>query len=406
MSRQQPPAPRSGPGGGSRRPLRRDRDREPLRPADLENPGRTDTRPAGLVLAIMVGALLVGAVLNAQALLDDARGKPLGTGRTVSVAIWTPVARVAAALGLDRPRDAAEAALGRGGDGPTVTITIPPAGEPTAGSPVGTPPTGGAGDGDGPADGAAPEPGDGPDAGPADGEAPADGSAPTEPAQPAGPPPLPPASAEDPLRVLLVGDSTMTQLAGAFTRQLAATGIAETEQDARPATGFSRPDFFDWPSRLAQLVAEDSTDLTIAMFGANDAQGFEHEGQVHDFGSEGWVRIYRARVATAMDLLTSTGDPVIWIGQPAMRSGSFDDKMRVIDQIVRSEAEARPAIRYVDARSILAGPDGGFAEYRTGDDGQRTRIRDGDGIHFTTPGTDVLASAVLEPVLAELAAGP
>ena len=375
--------------------------RETLRPVDPDNPRRTDTRPAGTVLAIMVAALLLGAVLNAQALLDDARGKPLGASRTVSMAIWSPVARVAAAFGLDRPRATFEEAVGRGSDGPTVTVTIPPSAPADAGSEpevaVPTPLT--------------------PAVGPPAPSTPAPST--PEPSTPASPAPeasapapttAPPASvrdasAADPLRVLLVGDSSMTAVGGALTRQLAATGAATTELDARPATGFSRPDFFDWPSRLAQLTAENPPELTIAMFGANDAQSFEHDGQVHDFGSESWIGIYRARVATAMDLLVEGGRPVVWIGQPVMRSASFDARVRVIDDIVREEAALRPSVRYVDARALLAGPDGGYAEYRTGGDGTSSRIRDGDGIHLTTSGADLLAAAVLEPILPLLTDG-
>lgn len=348
-----------------RRPPARPRGR--LRPADPSSPGRRDVQPAGRVLAVIVAALLAAAVLNAQALLHDARTKPLGTGRTVSVAIWAPVARVAAALSLDRPRNALEAALGRDEDVPPAPATRD--GRTAAGlatSSSGVVPGGGVAGGD---------------------------------------PAVLKASPTDPLQVLLVGDSTMTAVGGALTRALAATGLATSELDARPASGFSRPDFFDWPSRLSSLTARPGTDLTIAMFGANDAQGFEHEGRVHDFGTDSWVAIYRTRVGTAMDILTAGSGRVIWIGQPAMRSGSFDARMRLIDDIARSEAARRPAVTFVDSRSVLAGPDGGYTEYLTSADGDRTRIRDGDGIHLTTAGADLLAAIVLEPVLDELGVG-
>ena len=346
-----------------RRPPARPRGR--LRPADPASPERRDTQPAGRVLVVMVSALLAAAVLNAQALLHDAKTKPLGTSRTVSVAIWAPVARVAAVFALDRPRNAVEAALGRDDEVPPVSVSAPgpPPGPTAAGnrsvSPV------------------------------------AAGRMRSDPA------PLR-ASADDPLQVLLVGDSTMTAVGGALTRALAATGVAATELDARPASGFSRPDFFDWPTRLSQLTSRQETDLTIAMFGANDAQGFEHDGRVHDFGTDSWVAIYRARVATAMDILTEGGGRVIWIGQPTMRSRSFDARMRVIDDIARSEASQRPGVTFVDSRSVLSGPDGGYAEYVVSAGGDRVHIRDGDGVHLTTAGADLLARAVLEPVLSEL----
>jgi uncharacterized protein len=347
-----------------------------MRAADPQHPTRRDVQPAGLVLVIMLVALAAGAVLNSQALLDDARAKPLGASRTVSIVVWSPVARVSAVFGLDRPRRAAEEALGRIDDTPAVTVTVPPADTATTTlSPSGTPtPT-----------------------------APPVTAAPTT----VPPPPtLPAASAEDPLRTLLVGDSTMTAVGGALTRQLAATGVATSRLDARPATGFSRPDYFDWPTRLVQLTADEQPHLTIAMFGGNDAQGFEFEGEVHPFGSESWLRIYRARVATAMDLLGADGRLVVWIGQPAMRSSAFDAKMQTLNEIYRSEADARPGVTFLDARPVLAGPDGGYAEYRTATDGSRSRIRDGDGIHLSVAGAELLAAAALADVLADIGPAP
>ena len=48
---------------------------------------------------------------------------------------------------------------------------------------------------------------------------------------------------------------------------------------------------------------------------------------------------------------------------------------------------------------------GDYWLYHTTDDGDRDRIRDSDGIHMTTEGAELLASAVLEPVIAQLTGG-
>ena len=44
---------------------------------------------------------------------------------------------------------------------------------------------------------------------------------------------------------------------------------------------------------------------------------------------------------------------------------------------------------------VLAGPDGGYADFQFNPDGSVVQIRAGDGIHFTRAGGDRIANAVL-----------
>ena len=63
-----------------------------------EQPKKLGT-PAGKVLAWGLLGLLLASFLNSKILLEEAELKPLGTARTVSIALWTPIEKLAGSIG-------------------------------------------------------------------------------------------------------------------------------------------------------------------------------------------------------------------------------------------------------------------------------------------------------------------
>ncbi len=103
-------------------------------------PTRTPRQvPAGYVLVTVVVALGVTLLLNATLLERGARAQAPSWTRTVSLALIEPIAGVTRFLGLDRPREAINSALGR------ESSTPPPEGEvvtAASSSTTTTPPSG------------------------------------------------------------------------------------------------------------------------------------------------------------------------------------------------------------------------------------------------------------------------
>lgn len=429
-----------------------------LRAADPANPRRTDTRPAGTVLAVVVATLSLSALLNADVMLRRAETSELGGRRDIALAFWEPVHSVSSALGLTRPRAGLDAirelddtgspstrivaagdtddeedggqtdmelaaspgedAPGQDGDGEPVAGTLghSPAsagpdstsGPTPAGSEPSTSPT------SGPADDAAPE---GPTAtGRSTGSEPGgDGSRSeksTAPHRPEGPTEpgdgavgadaavepdvaLRTPTAEDPLRVLVIGDSTLDPVGAALLRDLGQTGVAAGVVDYRVSTGLSRPDFFDWPAHLRQLRPQLRPEVYVIMLGANDAQAFVVDNRAVEFGTEEWLAVYRARVSALLDQLTADGAWVIWIGQPAMRNDDFDTKMRLLNQLYAEEIGRVPTARFVDSRVLTVDDDDRYAAYLLDGNGDRFQVRQTDGIHLTPAGGDRLAPSVI-----------
>ena len=333
-----------------------------------ESPRTPRPMAAGHVIVVVALALLGGGVLNAQALTDAAARQPFGWKRTAAVVAATPFRGVAGLLGLDRPHQVlANAAVDVTG-GPVAAASEPAA---AANAPV-QPPAGQ----------------QGPDAEPT---VPPDSTTPPSEAQPEPRR----ATRRDPLEVWLGGDSLTSEFGPALADRLAGTRKAVADVEFRFSSGLARPDFFNWPARLEEIVAEHDPDAFVVMFGANDGQNIAVRGEVLTFGTPAWEQEYAQRVAAVMDILGGDGRRVYWVGQPVARAADFDAKMQVLNAVYAAQAQGRDGVTYIDTRSLFAGPDGEYAAYLEDDNGQSVLMRQQDGVHLTRAGGERLASVVL-----------
>ncbi|MDH3680409.1 MAG: DUF459 domain-containing protein [Acidimicrobiia bacterium] len=420
-----------------------------LRPVDPEHDQRGDTMPAGKVFVVMVGVLSLAALFNAEAMLQRVETSELGRGRDVALWFWRPVEAVSTPLGFGMPRSGVEALRGTPGPdpgqtvagsdpesseqaaeargpvggsgqlghepfipdpaapttipgtgGPTTTPLDPPgslpgiepgADRPSTATPLGLPP---------------PQPQPDPPAATAPAEplstpvTDGTGTAPTsttpEPAPPGSVFPLRRPTVEDPLRILIIGDSTMDAVGNSMLRDLSNTGVATAELDYRISTGLSRPDFFDWPGHLREARAAGQIEVVVIMIGANDAQPFLIDDQPEAHGTELWFATYRHRVAALLDELTADGGWVLWIGQPVMRSEDYSAKMQQLNQIYAEEISRYPTAIYIDSRSVMSDGSGVYTAYLVDGGGTRQLVRQGDGVHLTSAGGDRLSPLIVE----------
>lgn len=345
--------------------------RIPAETPQPDPPGRPTPSPSHpwRPLGTAVLTLLVTALMNAPELLETAEGQPLGWRRDTLVEVASVAAEVADVTRLDRPRRWAERLLDRERGG----------GAGDAASPLPTPVT----------------------------TAPVATTIPIADPDTADPPESPGTTvperrrptAEEPLRLWILGDSMMQVVGQSLVNAAGGTGVIDATLEYRVSTGLTRPDYFDWPGRMVELMSGGPSDAVVVMFGANDAQGIVTSQGPTDFGTDPWIAEYRARVAPVMDFLAADGRRVYWVGQPVMRSERFSGRMAALNDVYRSEAERRTDVTYVDSWAVF-GPDGGYAAYL--DDGSGpTLVRQSDGIHLTRAGGDRLAAVVLAAIRAD-----
>lgn len=177
-----------------------------------------------------------------------------------------------------------------------------------------------------------------------------------------------------------------------------ATGVVAADHELRYSSGLTRPDYFDWPATLRALVGRQDPEAIVIMVGANDAQGIQTPSGPEPFGTEAWVAEYRARVAALMDELDDGERTVYWVGQPVMRSGSFDERMRLLTEVYRTEAARHPGVRFIDTYAHFAGADGAYSAYLPDASGRPVLVRRDDGIHLTGAGAERLAAVLMAAI--------
>lgn len=338
--------------------------------------GRLGYRP-GRVLWVIVVGLLIALMLNATELENEAKSKPYGRNRDVWVAIWKPFAVVSHTLYIDRPRAWFDDAIGRGDDGSLFELPAAPGGSET-------PPAG------------ATEPGATAQKGT---KTPGATATPSKPKQLVRTP-----TVDDPLRVWVGGDSMSKVLGEALVRQATDTGLMKPVQDSQLSSGLTRPDFFDWPGHFNDLVHADQTsEVFVVMFGANDAQGIKTpDGKIFQSpDDDGWATEYRRRVAGTMDLLKADNRLVVWVGQPIMESAKLSDRMAMLNAIYKEEAAKRPWVRYFDLWPLFVNSSGAFDPYITDDDGTVKLMRNPDGVHLVRDGGEKAARHILDLIKQE-----
>ena len=203
-------------------------------------------------------------------------------------------------------------------------------------------------------------------------------------------PPMPPQ-----FFVYVLGDSLGTMMGQGLTEALSDTSAIAVVKQAKDASGLVRESFFDWTKASEDLLAStDKVDVAIMMIGANDHQPFVRDGQVvADIDTEEWDKLYKARVEAIANLFRDRQIPLIWVGVPIMRSGTYSNEMYKLNEIDRDVVTSAGAT-FVDTWDAFANERGDYDQNGPDINGQRVRLRTSDGIHFTTAGQRKLASFV------------
>lgn len=197
------------------------------------------------------------------------------------------------------------------------------------------------------------------------------------------------AAAAVPRNVWIGGDSMAYQIRPTLDAKLRAAGVVSVPWRCKSSSGLVRTDFLNWPNTARAEMRKHHPTVTVFMIGTNDSQGITVKGTVYPFGSAGWKKYYRIRVAAVMQSMLGSGTQrVYWIGMPIMRSPKFSRNMRIMNAIFSSEAKKRPVVTYIDAWKLFSDSGGRYV----------AKWRASDGIHFNNAGVDRLANVVVKKV--------
>jgi hypothetical protein len=314
--------------------------------------------PAGKVIVVALIALLVGALLNAPGMRKNALGQPVGLKRDVAKFFATPIYDVSHAFYIDRLRVEFKSLLGRSSDDQIQNQLPSPTLHPT--TPGATPTT------------------------------------------------LPPRVAFTPqhmLRLWIGGDSLADTPGQSLINAATATGSVGivAPVDTHIATGLARPEVFNWPGYLEEVLTANQPNAVVLTVGANDDQTLTGDNGGESFGSPAWQAEYSRRVGGLVDsILGLASHPRLFmVGIPPIRDmGRYSSDYVLINNIFKTQAAMRAGhVYYVDTASVIGAPTSSGYTYADGlpnPDGTVTQVRAADGIHFTRAGGDLIANAILQ----------
>jgi lysophospholipase L1-like esterase len=307
--------------------------------------------PAGQGFMVLVIALVFAALLNARGMHKTAAEQSPGAARDVALWLSARLVDVSSAFDLDEPRSALKSALGRSKDD-TVDTQIRFA-RPAGGG----------------------------------------GSLVAARA-------LPWFTPAKPLRVYITGDSLVTDPASSFQDLARQSRIIDVlSVDPHAATGLAQPEIFDWFDYLPQQARQLRPNLVVITLGGNDGLDLSGNGGGQGFGTPAWRAEYGRRVGGVMDDFIGVGAKVVWLGLPITRDSDLATHYRAINQVDSEQARLRAGnVTFIDLYSRFADKHGQYSDYLPGVGGQVVHVRASDGIHYDTPGADIVAHAVARAI--------
>ena len=323
-------------------------------------------RAAKLVAVVFV----VGLLLAAQPLRAGAADISSPVLRAVALTVTWPLAAVNRLLHIEGARQWTLNAFSRDGAEPTQTADDSTVQTSEAGPPPGPPPS---------------------DSGP-----------PLGPGNGAGPPPSKPTTsttaskprfdAEHPLRVLVVGDSLVREVADSLVRMSDKLPLT-VDYHYKVSSGLVNTGFFDWPAEMKKLVPRFKPDVTIIMLGNNDHQWLKVGGKLVPILGPEWLGEYQRRVEAMARIPASAGSEVLWIGMPIMLSDKFSQTARALNGVYSGVCK-KDEYWYLDVYKLFSDKAGKYALYLPDPSGNLKSVRAADGIHLSPAGGDMVTRAV------------
>ena len=203
--------------------------------------------------------------------------------------------------------------------------------------------------------------------------------------------------APDAKRVLVVGDFMARALAKGLAEAFAEDPNLVVIDASSGSSGLVRADYYDWPGKLPELVAEQTPDAILAIIGGNDRQAIRTDAGSFAPGTDEYRAAYTARVVAFADALKATGKPVLWVGLVPVSSGAMSRDYSAFNSIVREQVEAK-GLRFIDTWNGFADADGNYVAVGPDMNGQSVQLRASDGLNFTRAGQRKLAFFVEQPL--------
>jgi len=195
--------------------------------------------------------------------------------------------------------------------------------------------------------------------------------------------------------IVVFGDSQAQGIAGGLQRVLLDNPRYKVLNRTHPGAALVHSDT-EWLAPVVNFLAKDKVaQIAVVMFGANDRLDMRDEngGYLH-FRTDIWRDSYARRTDKILTALAGSGLKLIWCGNPIARSPTYSDDMKYINDIYAEEL-AKFGVEFLPLWNVIVNDQGQFTAYGPDRNGVTGRMRNDDGIHFTSAGYEIVAERVI-----------
>lgn len=212
--------------------------------------------------------------------------------------------------------------------------------------------------------------------------------------------------------VLLIGDSIMNQ-SGDFVlaqlRKQPTLDEVKVRKEAVNGSGLLTPTVYDWMSKAEAVVKETTPTIVVVLFIGNytDTDLFvSSKGQpIPNTYQQDFFEEWRIQAKNLTQMIQRHGSRVDWVLPPPFKGDEGARRERLMRETYVELARELPGVGLIDGRQALGGANGEFA-WRLADlNGSDQIVRQGDAVHLTEAGGQLLARQIVfavAPTLAEL----
>lgn len=189
--------------------------------------------------------------------------------------------------------------------------------------------------------------------------------------------------------VLLIGDSMMQGVAPHLLKTFKKVNV-EGINLSKHSTGLTYKHYFDWEAAIrASFEKYPNISLVVVLLGANDPWNMK---KVATFRSEKWESIYTERIAEIVDVVQENGAQIVWYEVPSVREKSLNTKLIYLNSLYEREVRGSGGY-FLQTNGIIT--QGGTYSSFIKNNGKSIRVRDDDGVHFSTIGYQIMANILL-----------
>ncbi len=199
---------------------------------------------------------------------------------------------------------------------------------------------------------------------------------------------------DDIYRLTVIGDDLGEALQAGLAQHLQRDARVRIAPRHLSLNGLMRPNHAQQLAQIEQELKRDPPDITVVMLGAWDRVSLRDQaGKRIPVGSPEWRNVYGSRADRLLKMLKGLKSAVYLVGLPNVRKFDANDDVQMMNETLRERVYLN-SLKFIDSYAGFLDENGRFNAWGPDLEGKIVRLRDNDGVYFTTAGRLKLAHFV------------